>query len=145
MTANLVVHRQNLDHLGAMIEMAVELDVRRIEVAHVQYYGWGLANRAALVPTRAQVAAADAVVKEARRRLDGRIVIDYVVPDYYAKRPKPCMGGWARQFLTVTPIGQGPALPRRGIRSRPGLRRSSASAAGGYLGELRGFQPLPWH
>ena len=119
LTANLVVHRQNLDQLGAMIDMAASLDVRRIEVAHVQYYGWGLANRAALVPTRAQVAAADAVVAQARQRLEGRIVIDYVVPDYYARRPKPCMGGWARQFLTVTPAGK--VLPCHAADSIPGL------------------------
>ena len=128
-----------------MIDMAVELDVRRIEVAHVQYYGWGLANRAALVPTRAQVAAADAVVKEARRRLDGRIVIDYVVPDYYAKRPKPCMGGWARQFLDRNSDGQGTALPRRRFDPRPGIRKHPRAPLGGYLGELGSFQPLPWH
>ena len=119
LTVNLVVHRQNLDHLGAMIEMAVGLDARRIEVAHVQYYGWGLVNRAALVPTRAQVAAADAVVADARRRLEGRVVIDYVVPDYYARRPKPCMGGWGRQFLTVTPAGK--VLPCHAADSIPGL------------------------
>jgi pyrroloquinoline quinone biosynthesis protein E len=119
LTVNLVVHRQNLDRLPSMIEMAVALDARRIEVAHVQYYGWGLANRAALVPTRAQVAAADAVVAEARARLEGRIVIDYVVPDYYARRPKPCMGGWARQFLTVTPSGK--VLPCHAADSIAGL------------------------
>ncbi len=123
LTVNLVVHRQNLGHLGAMIEMAEALDARRIEVAHVQYYGWGLVNRAALAPTRAQVTAADAVVAEARRRLDGRITIDYVVPDYYARRPKPCMGGWARQFLTVTPVGK--VLPCHAAESIPGLRFDS--------------------
>ena len=128
LTVHLVVHRQNLEHLGAMIEMAASMDARRIEVAHVQYYGWGLVNRAALVPTRAQVASADAVVAEARVRLEGRAVIDYVVPDYYARRPKPCMGGWARQFLTVTPAGKVlpchaadsiPALAFESIRERP--------------------------
>jgi pyrroloquinoline quinone biosynthesis protein E len=119
LTINLVVHRQNLGHLGAMIAMAAEMGARRIEVAHVQYYGWGLVNRAALVPTRAQVAAADAVVAEARARLAGRAVIDYVVPDYYARRPKPCMGGWARQFLTVTPTGK--VLPCHAADSIPGL------------------------
>jgi pyrroloquinoline quinone biosynthesis protein E len=119
LTVNLVVHRQNLSHLGAMIEMAASMDARRIEVAHVQYYGWGLVNRAALVPTRAQVAAADDVVAEARARLEGRAVIDYVVPDYYARRPKPCMGGWARQFLTVTPAGK--VLPCHAADSIPGL------------------------
>jgi PqqA peptide cyclase len=123
LTANLVVHRQNLDRLGAMIGMAAEMGARRIEVAHVQYYGWGLVNRAALVPTRGQVAAADAVVAEARARLEGRAVIDYVVPDYYARRPKPCMGGWARQFLTVTPTGK--VLPCHAADSLPGLRFDS--------------------
>jgi PqqA peptide cyclase len=33
-------------------------------------------------------------------------VIDYVVPDYYAHRPKACMGGWGRRFLNVTPAGK---------------------------------------
>jgi pyrroloquinoline quinone biosynthesis protein E len=119
LTANLVVHRQNLEHLASMIAMAAEMGARRIEVAHVQYYGWGLVNRAALVPTRAQVAAADAVVADARAKLEGRTVIDYVVPDYYARRPKPCMGGWARQFLTVTPLGK--VLPCHAADSIPGL------------------------
>lgn len=119
LTVNLVVHRQNLDRLAEMIDMAVDLDARRIEVAHVQYYGWGLVNRAALVPTRAQVVAADAVVTQARHRLEGRAVIDYVVPDYYARRPKTCMGGWARQFLTVTPAGK--VLPCHAAESIAGL------------------------
>jgi PqqA peptide cyclase len=119
LTVNLVVHRQNLDRLDAMIAMAAAMDARRIEVAHVQYYGWGLANRAALMPTRAQVAAADATVAEARSRLEGRAVIDYVVPDYYARRPKPCMGGWGRQFLTVTPAGK--VLPCHAADSIPSL------------------------
>src|SRR3712207_9471060 len=72
----------------------------------VQYYGWALANRDALLPTRAQLEAATATVEAARRELKGRLVIDYVVPDYYAKRPKACMGGWGRQFLAVSPAGR---------------------------------------
>jgi len=31
--------------------------------------------------------------------------IIYVIPDYYSKYPKPCMGGWGQKQLTVTPIG----------------------------------------
>src|SRR3546814_8160719 len=81
--------------------MAIELDARRVEIAHVQYYGWALKNRAALMPTRAQLEQATKTVEDARIRLKGHLVIDYVVPDYYAKRPKACMGGWGRQFLNV--------------------------------------------
>ena len=42
----------------------------------------------------------------ARERLKGVLAIDYVVPDYYARYPKPCMGGWGRQNLNVTPSGK---------------------------------------
>ena len=106
LTLNAVVHRQNLDQLGAIIELAQDLDAHRLEVAHVQYYGWALRNRSALMPTRAQLDAATATVELARERLRGRLAIDYVVPDYWAKRPKPCMGGWGRVVLNVTPSGK---------------------------------------
>lgn len=106
LTVNAVVHRQNLDHLSEIIDLAVELGARRLEVAHTQYYGWAYANRAALMPTPEQVTHANEVVAEAEQRLKGVLRIDYVVPDYYAKRPKACMGGWGRQFLNVTPTGK---------------------------------------
>ena len=106
LTLNLVVHRQNLDHLEDLLAMAVELDAQRVEIAHVQYYGWALKNRKALMPTRAQLERATATVEAARERLKGVLVIDYVVPDYYARRPKACMGGWARQFLNISPSGR---------------------------------------
>ncbi|WP_119461663.1 pyrroloquinoline quinone biosynthesis protein PqqE [Rhodospirillaceae bacterium SYSU D60014] len=106
LTLNLVVHRQNLDHLDDLLAMAVEMDAQRVEIAHVQYYGWALKNRRALMPTRAQLERATATVEAARERLKGVLVIDYVVPDYYARRPKACMGGWARQFLNISPSGR---------------------------------------
>ena len=106
LTINAVVHRQNLDHLGAIIELAVDLGAKRLEVAHVQYYGWALVNRAALMPTREQTERSVELVEAARARLKGVLVIDYVVPDYYARFPKPCMGGWGRQNLNVTPSGK---------------------------------------
>ncbi|SNB77026.1 pyrroloquinoline quinone biosynthesis protein E [Arboricoccus pini] len=105
LTINAVVHRQNLDELEGLIDLALACDAHRIEVAHVQYYGWALANRAALMPTRAQLERATAIVDDARVRHAGRLMVDYVIPDYYAKRPKPCMGGWARTVLNVTPSG----------------------------------------
>ncbi len=106
LTINAVMHRQNMNDLESMIQMAVDFGARRLEVAHVQYYGWGLKNRAALLPTREQLERATEIVEAARERLKGVLVFDYVVPDYYAKRPKSCMGGWGRQFLNVSPSGR---------------------------------------
>ena len=119
LTVNLVVHRQNLDNLPAMLDMAVELGAARVEVAHVQYYGWALANQIALLPSRAQLDAATAEVEAARTRLAGAVVIDYVVPDYYARLPKSCMGGWGRRFIVVTPAGR--VLPCHAAESLPGF------------------------
>lgn len=106
LTLNAVMHRQNLDHLPEMIDLAVMLGAGRLEVAHVQYYGWALKNRAALIPTRAQLDRATEIVAAARERLTGTLVIDYVVPDYYARRPKSCMGGWGRRFVNISPAGK---------------------------------------
>jgi len=106
LTLNMVVHRQNLENLEEMLALAERLAARRVEIAHVQYYGWAYLNRAALMPTRAQLEQATATVEAARERLKGIMVIDYVVPDYYARRPKSCMGGWGRQFLNISPAGK---------------------------------------
>lgn len=119
LTVNLVVHRQNLSNLSTMLDMAAGLGAARIEVAHVQYYGWALANRAALLPSRAQLDAATDEVERARARHAGALVIDYVVPDYYARLPKSCMGGWGRRFLTVSPTGH--VLPCHAAESLPGF------------------------
>ncbi len=119
LTANFVVHRQNLDRLPEMLALGEEIGASRIEVAHVQYYGWGLVNRAALMPSRAQLEQANAAVAQARSDLRGRITIDYVVPDYYAARPKACMGGWARRIINITPSGL--ALPCHAAETLTGL------------------------
>jgi len=118
-TVNLVVHRQNLDHLEEMIAFIEQLNPERVEIAHTQYYGWALANRAALLPTRAQLEKALAIVAEAEKRLAGRIRIDSVVPDYYAKYPKACMGGWGRRLMLINPAGK--VLPCHAAEVLPGL------------------------
>ncbi len=119
LTTNFVIHRGNADRVAAMIALAEELRAERIEVAHVQYYGWGLVNRAALLPTLMQLEAVTATVEAARARLKGRIAIDYVVPDYYATRPKACMGGWGQRFINLSPAGK--ALPCHAAETIPGM------------------------
>jgi pyrroloquinoline quinone biosynthesis protein E len=123
LTLNMVVHRQNLDHLEDMIGLAVDLDAHRVEIAHVQYYGWGLKNRAALMPTRQQLERATEIVSRAREQLKGMLVFDYVVPDYYARRPKSCMGGWGQRFLNVNPTGR--VMPCHAAETIPGLHFDS--------------------
>ncbi|HUW79638.1 MAG TPA: pyrroloquinoline quinone biosynthesis protein PqqE [Acidocella sp.] len=120
LTINAVVHRQNLDELRAMIDLAESLGADRLEVAHVQYHGWALRNRPALIPTREAFEAADAIVVERQNSLRGKMVIDYVVPDYYAVTPKTCMGGWGQKLLNVTPDGR--VLPCHAADSIPGLK-----------------------
>jgi pyrroloquinoline quinone biosynthesis protein E len=119
LTVNAVMHRANIDRIEDMVALALSLGASRVEIAHAQYYGWALKNRAALMPTAAQVARAAAAVEELRVRHHGEIVIDAVVPDYYARLPKPCVGGWGRRSLNVTPAGK--VLPCHAAESIPGL------------------------
>ena len=119
LTVNVVVHRANIGRVEAMVDMALALGAGRVEIAHVQYYGWALKNRAALMPSREQVDAAVGQVEALRAKHHGRIVIDAVVPDYYARFPKPCVGGWGRRSLNVTPSGK--VLPCHAAEVIPGL------------------------
>ncbi|HEX5847772.1 MAG TPA: pyrroloquinoline quinone biosynthesis protein PqqE [Rubrobacter sp.] len=105
LTMNVVIHRHNIDRMGRILDLAERLGADRIELANTQYYGWARRNRAALLPTRAQLDRAEEVVREARGRLRDVMEIIYVIPDYYSKYPKPCMGGWGKNQLTVTPNG----------------------------------------
>ena len=106
LTINAPIHRMNIAHLESIINLAVKLGAARLEVVHVQYYGWAFYNRASLMPKRSQVDWATQVINKAREDLLGVLEIDYVLPDYYASKPKSCMGGWGRQFLNVTPSGK---------------------------------------
>jgi len=105
LTLNCVLTRLNHDTIEAVIEFAHAQDVRRLELANVQFYGWAYRNRGALMPTLEQVRHGEAVVAAARERFRGIMEIVYVLPDYFGEFPKPCMNGWGRQFLTVTPDG----------------------------------------
>jgi pyrroloquinoline quinone biosynthesis protein E len=118
-TLNFVIHRRNLDQLAEMLAIAESSSATRVEFAHVQYYGWAFANREQLLPTREQLTNSIDFFKRAQERLSGKIRIEYVVPDYYAKYPKPCMGGWGRKLMLITPSGE--ALPCHAAKIIPGL------------------------
>ena len=125
LTLNFVVHRQNAERVPAMLLLAEQLGARRVEIAHTQYYGWGLLNRDALLPDRAQLALTEQAVAEARTRLAGRMTIDFVTPDYYAEEPKPCMGGWGQRFMNVSPTGR--VLPCHAAESIPNVEFPSVA------------------
>ena len=118
-TVNIVVHRRNLERLVEMITFAERSGAQRLEIANVQYYGWAFRNREALLPTREQIARSIEIVEEARKRLKGRLRIDFVLPDYYAKYPKPCMNGWGHQQMLIDPAGR--VLPCHAASIIPGL------------------------
>jgi pyrroloquinoline quinone biosynthesis protein E len=119
LTVNMVVHRANIERAREMVEFAISLGARRVEIAHVQYYGWALKNRAALMPTREQVERAIPLVDTVARRHKDRIVVDAVFPDYFARYPKACVGGWGKRSLNVTPSGK--VLPCHAAETIPGL------------------------
>lgn len=118
-TVNVVVHRNNLERLERMIAMAEELGADKLEIANVQYYGWAWRNRPALLPTREQLRASLATIAAAQERLAGSMRLDFVLPDYYAKYPKPCMGGWGRSLMLLDPAGR--AMPCHAAGVIPGM------------------------
>jgi pyrroloquinoline quinone biosynthesis protein E len=109
LTVNVVLHRQNLDRIDGILELVEEMGADRVELANTQYYGWAWRNREALLPSRTQLDRAEKAVRATRERLHGQMQILYILPDYYEKYPKPCMGGWASRQLIVAPNGD--ALP----------------------------------
>lgn len=119
LTINAPIHRHNIGEIPDFIELALSLGAERLEIANVQYSGWALANRAALMPDRAAVTRQIEIVEEARERLTGVMNIDFVPPDYFATYPKPCMGGWGRDAFVVAPDGA--ILPCHAARTIPSL------------------------
>lgn len=118
LTLNVVLHRANLANVGALIALARELDADRLELANAQYDGFALRNRDALLPSREQLEAASEIVATQRARAK-RPELQWVLPDYFSGRPKPCMGGWGRSLVVVAPDGL--VLPCHAARDLPGL------------------------
>jgi PqqA peptide cyclase len=123
-TVNIVVHRGNIDRLEDLIAFAERLRADKLEIANTQYYGWALKNRAQLLPTRAQLDRSVLLVGSARERLKGKMRIDFVLPDYYAKYPKACMGGWGRGVMLIDPAGR--VMPCHAAGVIPGLNFDNA-------------------
>jgi pyrroloquinoline quinone biosynthesis protein E len=119
LTINVVLHRQNLDRIEEIIQLAEDLDARRVELANSQYQGWAAINRTALMPTRAQLEHGEEVVKAARERIGPKMEILWVLPDYYEEYPKPCMGGWGRDAMVIAPNGD--VLPCQAASTIPDL------------------------
>jgi pyrroloquinoline quinone biosynthesis protein E len=119
MVLNVVLHRHNIDHVGEILDMAERMGAQYVELANTQYYGWAWLNREQLLPSRAQLQRAEAVTQRFRERVGSRIKIYFVVPDYFEKRPKPCMNGLGSVFLAVAPDGT--AMPCHAARMLPGL------------------------
>ena len=114
LTLNVVLHRGNIDRVAETVALAEELGAERLELANVQFYGWAFRNRIALLPDRAAVVHAESIAAEAAARLRGRMEIVFVPSDYHGDRPKPCMNGWGRRFLTVNPVGDVLPCPTAG-------------------------------
>jgi len=119
MVLNVVLHRHNIDHVGEILDMAERMGAQYVELANTQYYGWAWLNREQLLPSREQLQRAEAVTNSFRERAGTRMKIYFVVPDYFEKRPKPCMSGLGSVFLALAPDGT--AMPCHAARMLPGL------------------------
>jgi pyrroloquinoline quinone biosynthesis protein E len=119
MVLNVPICRQNIDQAEEILALAEDIGVDFLEFANIQYYNWALLNREELLPTREQIARAEAAVAATRERVGKRMTIYFVVPDYYASRPKACMNGWGTIHLTIAPDGA--ALPCQEVRVIKGL------------------------
>ena len=130
---------------SAMVDLALALGASRVEIAHVQYYGWALKNRAALMPTREQVEHAVEEVELLRATHHGSIVIDAVVPDYYARFPETLRRRLGPPLAQRHAGGQGAAVPRGRGHPRPRILERARAFACRDLANVAGFQRLPRH
>nr|WP_200071832.1 pyrroloquinoline quinone biosynthesis protein PqqE [Saccharopolyspora sp. HNM0986] len=108
---NVVLHRLNLDRLDAIIDVCDSWGAERLELANTQYYGWGLRNREVLMPSREQLTNGEQVYRRRKEELADRMELLWILPDYYERYPKPCMGGWAHSSFTVAPDGMAYPCP----------------------------------
>jgi pyrroloquinoline quinone biosynthesis protein E len=123
LTLNCVLHRQNLDRIEEVLELALELDAQRLELANTQYYGWAVLNQEALLPTWEQLRRGEEAVQRFRERVGSKVEVLWVLPDLYEDLPKPCMGGWGRTAMVIAPNGE--VLPCQAAATIPDLEFAS--------------------
>lgn len=116
---NIPVCRQNIGQTEDILSMAEDIGVDYVEFANLQYYNWALLNRPEFLPSREQLEYAEAIVNKHRARDGNKMTIYFVIPDYYADRPKACMNGWGAIHLTIAPDGA--ALPCQEARVIKGM------------------------
>ena len=126
LTLNVVLHRENIEQVPELVQLALELSAERLELANVQYLGWALDNRAALLPSADQIERARSAAASARTQHEGRLEILFVLPDYHADVVRPCMQGWARRYIVVSPDGL--ILPCHQAHTLPGLHWERAGS-----------------
>ena len=138
LTVNAVMHRANIDHVDEMVALALKLGAKRVEIAHVQYYGWALKNRAQLMPTREQVDARREGGRDAARapsRADrdrrGRAGLLRALPEGLRRR----LGAALAQCHAVR---QGAALPRGRKHSGADVLERARACARRHLGQFAG-------
>jgi pyrroloquinoline quinone biosynthesis protein E len=119
LTLNCVLHRQNLDRIAELLDLALELGAQRLELANTQFYGWAVPNQEALLPSRDQLQRGEEAVRRFRERVGPNVDVLWVLPDFYEELPKPCMGGWGRTAMVVAPNGD--VLPCHAASTLPGL------------------------
>jgi pyrroloquinoline quinone biosynthesis protein E len=147
LSMNVVLHRDNLDHLGEIIELCVAWGARRLELANVQYYGWALLNADRLLPTRQQLGRARVVYRELKERHRAQIELLWIIPDWFEDRPKPCMGGWAARSLTVAPDGTAMPCPTAGVITSldfPDVRTASLAGIWNDSDAFRRYRGTDW-
>ncbi len=145
LSMNVVLHQRNIDRLSGILTLAESLGCLRIELANTQFYGWAFRNQAALLPTLGQVQAAARVAAG----YTGAMQVIYVLPDYYERRPKPCLHGWGARALTVNPRGD--VLPCQAANAIPDLAFDNVRARSlGWIwreseafNRFRGFEWMP--
>src|SRR6478609_626061 len=64
---------KKLARIEEVLQLTLDLDAQRLELANTQYYGWAVVNQAALMPTRAQLEHAEAAVERFRERVGPRV------------------------------------------------------------------------
>ena len=120
LSVNVVLHRGNID------AAAGNHRVRGLARRGAAGTGQRAVLRLGISEPRAVAAHARAggggvqIAMAAKERLAGKMEMFYVLPDYYEARPKPCMNGWGRRYLTVNPVGD--VLPCPTAAGIPGLR-----------------------